>query len=106
MTADGLSIPIVVSPSTLNLLSQGVWVTVHAEIPYSDVAAAGATLNGIPVESTFADSRGDLLATFIIDDVKEIVEPGAVELTLSGTTKEGEPFSGTDIVQVVSVKGK
>ena len=100
------TVPIVVSPNVLNLDSQGVWVTVHAEIPYSIVEGASVTLNGIPVDATFADSRGDLVAKFIIEKVKDYVTsgcdvPGDVTLTLTGDSTEG-PFSGTDTIQVIA----
>ena len=101
-----LIVPIVVSPSTINLQAAGTWVTVHAEIDYSDVEAASVTLNGIPVKATFADNRGDLVAKFSVVDVRGIVEPGMAQLTLSGTTRDGDTFSGTDAVRVISVQAK
>jgi len=100
------TVPIVVSPSTINLQAAGEWVTVHAEIDYSAVEGASVTLNGIPVQATFADSRGDLVAKFLVGDVRAIVEPGTAELTLSGTTRDGGTFSGTDTVKVINVSGK
>lgn len=105
-TARGEEIAIVISPSTLNLDSAGEWVTVHAEIPFSVVDDASVELNGIPVEATFADNRGELVAKFLIGDVKEIVEPGLVTLTLAGTTIDGGPFSGTDTIRVIQSRGK
>ena len=104
--AADLVVPIVVAPSTINLQAAGEWVTVHAEIDYSDVQAASVTLNGIPVKATFADSRGELVAKFLVGDVRGIVQPGTAELTLSGTTRDGDTFSGTDMVKVISVSGK
>ena len=101
-----LIVPIVISPSAINLQAAGTWVTVHAEIDYSDVEAATVTLNGIPVKATFADNRGDLVAKFLVGDVRGIVTPGTAELTLSGTTRDGGTFSGTDSVKVISVRGK
>jgi hypothetical protein len=41
------NVPIVVSPSTINLESEGVWVTVHAEIPAAIVDGLTVTLDGI-----------------------------------------------------------
>jgi hypothetical protein len=101
-----LIVPIVISPSTINLRAAGEWVTVHAEIDYSDVQAASVTLNGIPVKATFADSRGELVAKFLVGDVRGIVQPGTADLTLSGTSRDGGTFSGTDSVKVISVSGK
>jgi len=101
-----LSVPIVVSPSTINLESQGTWVTVHAEIPFSDVdRTASVTLDGIVAVSIFADDCGDLVAKFAIADVRASVDVGTVTLTLCGTTTDGSSFSGTDTVRVIRVKG-
>jgi len=101
-----LTVPIVISPSTINLQSEGTWVTVHAEIDYSDVVGATVTLDGIPVKATFADNRGDLVAKFAVGDVRGIVKPGSVTLRLVGTTRDGGTFSGTDMVKVISVQAK
>ena len=104
---DDLTVPIVIAPSTINLQAGGTWVTVHAEIAYSAVNAASVTLDGIPVKTTFADNRGELVAKFLVGDVRDIVEPGTTpELTLSGTTDGGDTFSGTDTVRVIDVSGK
>jgi hypothetical protein len=101
-----LTVPIVISPSTINLESEGTWVTVHAEIDYSDVVGATVTLDGIPVKATFADNRGDLVAKFAVGDVRGIVKPGMAQLTLSGTTRDGGTFSGTDTVRVIGIQAK
>jgi hypothetical protein len=101
---ESIPVGIVISPSTLNVASQGTWVTVHADIAYSLVAGATVTLNGIGVQATFADNCGDLVAKFAIDDIKGIVQPGSAVLTLSGFTRDGTPFSGTDMVRVVNIK--
>jgi hypothetical protein len=93
-------IAIKISPNCLVLDNPGVWVTVHADIAYATVDSATVTLNGIPVKATFADNRGDLVAKFISGDVKDIVSPPAATLTLSGTQKDGEPFSITAVISV------
>jgi len=100
------NVTIVASPSTINLDSQGEWVTIHADIAYSLVAGISVTLNGIAVDFTKADNRGELVAKFAVDGVKDIVEPGTAELTLFGLTKLGTPFTGSDTVRVVDVSGK
>ena len=94
-------IGIVVSPNCLALDSKGTWVTVHADISYYAVAGATLSLNGIEVEWTKSDSRGDLVAKFCLDDVKDIVEPPSVTLVLEGETKDGVPFTGSDTVRVI-----
>jgi len=104
--ADDLTVPIVVSPSTINLQSQGTWVTVHAEIKYSLVVGASVTLDGVPVNVTFADNRGELVAKFVVGAIRDIVKPDTTpELELRGDTCDGGTFSGKDMVRVISVKG-
>jgi len=92
---------IAVSPQTLLLgADQGGTVAVHTEIPYGSVNRASLELNGIPVRSTKADACGDLVAFFSEAAVKEIVSVPSATLTLSGATKTGVPFAGSDTVQV------
>ncbi len=103
-------ITIQVSPSTINLAHQGVWVTVHADIPYKGVVTATLELNGVAVAWTKADAQGNLVAKFAVDDVKDIIDEPSADLTLTGVVETVEdvaiPFSGTDTVQVVDNSGK
>ena len=97
---DASSISIQVAPATLILGSPGTWVTVHAEIAYSDVDSGTVTLNGIVPESTFPDSRGEFVAKFDRDSVEVIASPPEVTLTLGGLTASGTPFSGSETIVV------
>jgi hypothetical protein len=103
-------IGIQVSPSTINLAYQGTVVTVHADIPYNGVVTASLRLNGVEVWYTKADNRGELVAKFHVDSVKNIVAPPSAQLTLVGVveTMEGDrvSFSGTDTVRVIDQKGR
>lgn len=101
-------ISIQVAPSVLNLDSNGTWVTVHADIPYSLVDATTVALNGIEVQVTKADDCGDLVAKFPLDAVKSIIgeDCTSVTLTLTGTTDDGDVFSGSDVVGVTKSKKK
>jgi len=100
------SITIQVSPQTILVgADQADMVTVHAEIPYSlvnETAPLTLTLNGVAVQFTFADNRGDLVAKFLASDIKKLlgVVPPHVTLILSGVTEDGIPFSGSDEVRV------
>lgn len=102
-----VEVSIVVSPSTINIQSKGVWVTVHADIPYSEVADAIVTLDDVDVEvvCTKSDARGDLVAKFDVDAIKDIVDPGTAELELSVITVSGERFYVTDTVTVIDESG-
>ncbi|MFC1805813.1 hypothetical protein ACFL09_02405 [Planctomycetota bacterium] len=103
-------IAIQASPGTIALDAKNVWLTIHADIPlgvvnvedrdYLRVAVNGVS---VPWEHIFADSLGDLVVKCPIDDVKGILN-GASSATveLSGITKAGEPFAGSDTVKVVA----
>lgn len=97
---------ITVSPSTLVMGSQGVWVTVHADIPYSSVDCATVTLNGVPVTVTFADNQGELVAKFQIDAIKGTVAVPSAEVTLVALTNDGDVFVGTDTIRVIQGSGR
>jgi hypothetical protein len=104
---DPFPVDIVVSPSTLVFGSEGVWVTVHAEIPYSAVVGVSVTLDGVPVVVTKADNRGELVAKFDSGAVKSIFTgPGTYELELTGLAEDGSTFRGTDEIRVISGKVK
>jgi len=98
--AADLEITIKVTPRVLVLDSEGTLVTVHTDIAYYAVDTASLTLNGIPIAWTKADARGNLVAKFNQDDVKDIVAPPSFALELSGTTTDGTNFSGTDMIVI------
>ena len=99
-------IEIVISPNTMVLDSQGVWVTVHADISYYAVDKINLQLNGIEVAWTKSDNLGDLVVKFSLDEVKEIVSPPSAELTLTGYRNDGTPFVGTDSIRVSNGSNK
>ncbi len=101
-----LDVEIVVAPNVVYMASQGVWVTVHADIAWSTVVASEVTLNDLPVKVAFADNRGDLVAKFPLDSVKEILVEGEMVLTLKGTTLSGQDFEGTDTIRVIAARSK
>lgn len=93
---------ITVSPQTLVLSSKSTsWVSVHTNLSYGSVASASVTLDGVPIAWSKSDSRGYFVAKFQIAAIKGIATPPSVELTLAGTLKDGQTFSGTDTVSVI-----
>lgn len=93
---------ITVSPRTLVLSSNSTaWVTVHTNLPYGSVEFASVTLDGIAIAWSKSDAQGNFVAKFQIGEIKGIAAPPSVELTLAGTLKDGETFSGTDTVPVL-----
>lgn len=103
---DVIPVEIQVSPATILIGSEeGEWVTVHTDIAYGLVASATVYLNDVPINWSKADNQGNFVAKFVSSDIRGIVSPGQVELTLSGVTVYGDMFSGTTIVRVVEFSG-
>ena len=101
--ADGILVEIEVAPNVLNLESNGTVVTVHTDIPYGDVAATTVTLNGIPIDHWKADNRGNFVAKFLMDAIKDLpLDIGGMNtLTLEGQAGDDSPFSGSCDIRVV-----
>ena len=104
-----------VAPNTLNLQSEGKVVTVHTDIPFSQVTASTVLLNGVAISSWKADSRGFFVAKFVMDEIKDLecaeidVAADAYKcleideyntLTLIGNTENG-PFIGEQDILVI-----
>jgi len=103
---DSGTIAIQVSPNVVNTTAKGQWLTIHADIPLGVVDTASVYVNGVAVDWTKADAQGNLVAKFCLDDVLAVIAPPSATLTLTGTTKLGATFSGTDTVKVVTVGDK
>ncbi len=105
-------ITIKVSPNVINIANETTqWVTVHTDIAYGAVAEASVTLNGVEIAWSKADLQGNFVAKFVAGEVKALVELDAGEkvtltLVLSGITKEGVPFSGSQDLTVMNVGPK
>ena len=109
--AENEPIEIQVAPSVLNLENNGVVVTVHTNIPYSQVIAANVELNEIEIQSWKTDSQGFFVAKFDIVEVKKLVELeiGSEEeltLTLIGDLTTGGGFSVSEVIFVIDRTGK
>ncbi len=101
-------IEIQVAPNVLNLQNNGVVVTIHTDIPYSNVYASSVSLNGIAIQSWKSDSQGFFVAKFNIDEVKALADleiGGYNTLTLHGASIDGS-FSGSEDILVISKTGK
>jgi hypothetical protein len=93
-------IGIKVSPHIIAMRSNAEWITVHTTLRYSLAETSTIALNEIPVVSAFADDRGNLVAKFRMADVRAIVAPPSATLTLTGMTRDSEPFTGSETVEV------
>lgn len=101
---DSLQVAVAVSPQTLLLnKAQSGYATVHVSIAYRLVDKKSIRMNGLVPSRTFADDRGELVAKFIEQEVKDLArETGGktLKLILIGLTTDGRSFSGTDMVKV------
>jgi len=97
---EGVGICITISPNTLVLDGQAGSVSVHSNLAISLVERSTVRLEGITPYLTKADSLGHLVAKFRTDEVKAIVTPGQVTLTLTGRLKDGTSFAASDTITV------
>ncbi|MBN1844931.1 MAG: hypothetical protein JW810_04550 [Sedimentisphaerales bacterium] len=98
--SQGEGICITISPATLVLSHDSICVTVHSNLPIGMVDCGSLLLEDISPYLTKADSLGHLVAKFDADAVKEIVSPGVVTLTLTGTLADGTDFAASDTIRV------
>ncbi|GEM_PF-6216509 len=109
-TARGLAI----EPNTLNLKSEGRWITCRIDLGESydvrDIDVNTVLLNGeVPAElrpTATGDRDGDggssLMVKFDRSAVQEILEVGdAVTITVTGVLTDGVIFSDSDIIRVI-----
>lgn len=110
-----------IDPDTLNLKSQGKWITCYIELPIEssltynvrDIDIGSILLNEeIPAETwptNIGDYDGDgvedLMVKFDRADVGAILEPGDnVEISITGRVN-GVPFEGKDYIRVIAPPG-
>ena len=103
----GFEILIDPAPQTLNIQSEGEVVTVHTDIAYAAVDVHSVFLNGIQIHSWKADNRGNFVAKFLMDEVKQL--DGLIigdynTLKLVGDTEEWGAFSGEAEIMVIDVE--
>jgi hypothetical protein len=104
--ANDNSIEVIVSPSVLNLDSNGGSLSIHTDIDYSSVNSVNDVFLEvdeveIPGISIFPDDRGDLVVKGDIETVKNMVSVGEATFDLSVSTVDGE-HNGSDTIRVIS----
>ena len=105
----GYIIEIDVSPNVLNIQSASTVVTVHTDIKYALVVEANVEptvfLNEVPIHSWKSDDRGYFVAQINSAEIKGLnglIMNVENTLTLTGYTKDGDYFSGTDYILVIN----
>jgi len=125
--ANSIAADVDIDPDTLNLKSNGKFVTVYIELPegYSveDIDLETVYLAGIPAitDSTYGfvkdpdlmDHDGDgilermvkfdraMVITLLIQHMSP--HPKPVTMTLTGNLNDGTPFSGSDTIKVLPI---
>lgn len=94
-------VDITISPKTFILsVDEGEWVTVHTDLPFSQVEAASIRLNGIPLVFAKSDNLGFFVAKLYREDVEATVAPPSAVLEFTGWTYNGDVFYATDVIRV------
>ena len=94
-------------PDTLNLKSNGRWITCFIQLPEGydvvDISSCNILLGvGIEAESIQADGKRQFaMAKFSRSEVQNYLDPGEVELTVIGKLSDETRFEGTDIIRVI-----
>lgn len=101
------TIEIQVAPNVLNLKNQGQVVTIHTDIPFSQVVATSVTLNDVEIDHWKSDSQGFFVAKFLMSEIKDLpLNIGENNtLTLEGSKTDGTTFTGSDEIMVIDVSG-
>ena len=106
-----------VNPDTINLRSNGRWITAYIEVPGYDVGTVDIStvrLNEVipavndenygfvrnpKIDDRDGDGYPELMVKFPMDDAKSILEPGSVSIRVAGTISTKQ-FMGMDTVTV------
>lgn len=98
-------IDIQVSPNVLNLQNQGQVVTIHTDIPYSQVLGSSVSLNGVVINSWKSDNQGFFVAKFLMSAIKNLPLNigGYNTMTLNGNIVGGGSFTGSEEILVINV---
>lgn len=114
-TFSSLSADMEIDPETLNLNSQGNWITCYIQFPeayyIANIDSSTLLLNGeIPPARLFAGDEEDieqiLMVKFDRSDLQKIIQPGNVELIVTGELLDGTPFECRDTIRVIDKGGK
>lgn len=96
-----------IDPDTLNLRSKAKWIKCYIRLPegydVANIDPESILLNGevAPDRCRVHKAKQMLIVRFYRSQVQAIVEPGEVELTVSGELTDGTKFEGADTITVI-----
>ena len=99
-----LAIMVKCSPAVviMDAAASGDCLTVHTDLRFSTVdTSKPVELNGLKAYALFSDNRGNLVAKFNLTALRLLLAPPTTKLTMTGCTKTGVAFAGSDVVRVV-----
>jgi hypothetical protein len=111
ITTPFVEVQVNIRPKTLNLASRGKWITAHIQLPEShnvaDVDPFTIVLEGeIQPDWLWCNERQNtIILKFNRSELQDLLQPGRVELTISGAFENGTEFGGTDTIRVID-KGR
>jgi hypothetical protein len=108
-----VSVEVGISPDTINLKSQGKYVTVLLTFSegynVADVDTATILLQDqIQPQQDWVmldEEEGLIMFRFSREDVQSILNPGNIEIKITGSFTDGTPFEGTGVVKVINKGG-
>ena len=102
-----------IDPDTLNLNSKGKWITCYIELPEGydvhdiDTTTVALKKDGFEVGGEYGEFQtSKLMVKFPRSEVQNILEPGEVELTVTGELTDGTKFEGSHTIRVIDKGGK
>jgi hypothetical protein len=94
-----------IGPQTLNLKSNGKWVTCTIELPpeydVNDIDVSTVLFNGVVQVDKVVVEGDTLVLKFSRSEVEDLFMPGEHTITITGEFYEGTEFEGSDTITVI-----
>jgi len=107
-----VSVEVGISPDTINLKSKGKYVTVlltfSEGVNVADVDTGSILLQELiqPLDWVWFDEETrEVMVRFDREEVQTILNPGNIEIEVTGSFTDGTPFEGTGVVKVINKGG-
>ncbi len=92
-----------IHPKTLNMRSNGNWVTVYLDLPGpADIGSITMGYGEEEISAVWGEEQDLLMVKFLTSEVQDMVEPGYIELVIRGELQSGTLFIGYDTIRVIN----